>query len=136
MEEPTVLLKNIESALWIIIYLFAASILVRSVFMALELKKTLSALMPTEEEKFNHTLDDLYERAKYDDLIKIAEAKLISKPNSAYANWFLARTFLRKSDYDKALKYTNESSEISPNWESEYLEPLRLKIEKSKGSKT
>ena len=125
MEEQLVLLHEIKSALWILIYLIGIGIFFSAVRAIIISYKTIKNEI---EEAFNNTVSVMYDNGDYDQVIEYCLDHLEKKPKDAYGYWFLGKAYYRKEDYKEALNNFNKTIEISPYWDKEWVEPYREKI--------
>lgn len=126
MDAQLILLQEIKTAVWVLVYIVGAGVL-------LSLLRAVAASYRTIKSElanaFTNTATSMFERGKYEALIKYCLEHLEKNPKEAYAYWFLGKAHFQIKEYDKAVKYLNKAKEIFPTWEKEWIGPFLEKIE-------
>lgn len=127
MENELMLLKDIKSALWILIYLIGLGVILNIIRTIVVSYKRIKDEL---ENMFYNIVSPMYENAEYDKVIEYSLEHVEKKPKDAYGYWFLGKAFYKKEKYTEALDYFNKTSEICPSWDKEWVEPYVKRINK------
>jgi len=131
MDAQLALLHEIKTAVWILIYLVGAGVLI-NLFRAVA--ASYGTIKSELANAFSNTASAMYESGKYEELTKLCHEHLKEKPRDAYAFWFLGKTHFELKEYDKAVEYFNKAGEIYPSWEKEWIGPFLETIEAERKS--
>jgi len=126
MEEQILLLEEIKSALWILIYLIGLSVFFNAIRATASSYKVIKSEI---DDAFYNKAYSMFEEEKYDKVIEFCLNHLEKKPKEGNAFWFLGKTYFAKKQYEKALDNFNKTIEICPTWEKEWVAPYLEKIE-------
>jgi len=131
MENELILLEEIKSAIWVLIYLVGIGV-------ALNLIRAIASSYRTIKEEWGNRFyvitSAMYENEDYDFLINHCNEHLKKKPKEAYGYWFLGKAYFQKMEYDKAESNFEKALEINPHWEEEWVSPYMKKIEVARNS--
>jgi|TARA_B110000196_G_C21144824_1_gene665966 hypothetical protein len=82
-----------------------------------------------KELKFpSEYVKDLVDRNEIDEALILINLRLETHPNDASAHWLKARSHQIKEEWVLAIKHLDRVEMLNPGWKSEYIEPLREKI--------
>ena len=126
MNEQIILLQEIKSALWLLIYLVGIGVafnILRAVFSSYRTIKN------ELENAFYTTTSAMFENGDYDEVIEHCNKHLKKKPKEAYGYWFLGKAHFQKKEYEKAKSFFIKTIEIYPTWEEEWVSPYLNKID-------
>jgi tetratricopeptide (TPR) repeat protein len=130
MDAQLMLLQEIKSAIWVLIYIVGAGVflnLIRAI--AASYKTIKSALSDT----FYTRASSMLNIGNYEALNKYCLEHLVKNPKDAYAYWFLGQASYETKDYDKAVDYFNKTVEIFPSWKKDWVEPYMESIDEQLG---
>ena len=131
MDNELILLQEIKSALWVLIYLIGIGVF----FYVIKTSITVYRTLKTElDDKFYTLGAAIFESGDYDNLIEFSHKHLKKKPKEGYGYWFLGKAHFHKKEYDEAAKYFKMAAEIYPTWEKEWVEPYLQKIHSAKST--
>ena len=125
MDAQLALLQEIRSAVWILVYLVGAGVLLSFVRAVAASYRTIKTELASA---FSNTASAMFDRGQYDSLIKYCYEHLKKNPKEAYAYWFLGKANHQLKKYDKAVEYLNKAKEIYPSWEKDWVDPILKKI--------
>ena len=129
MENELVLLQEIKSALWILIYIVGAGVAVTILKAVVVSYRTIKNEL---NNKFYNTASAMYENGDYEEVIEYCQEHLNKKPKEAYGYWFLGKAYFQRKEYEKATSSFNKAVEIYPSWKEEWVSPYLRKIEAAK----
>lgn len=111
MENETVLLQEIKSALWIFIWIVGigvAATLVRTI-------TTLYRAIKSEiDNMFYNSASAMYENGLLKELMEYCHEHLKKKPKEAYAYWYLGKAHFQMKEHDKAEEFFKKAVGICP----------------------
>jgi tetratricopeptide (TPR) repeat protein len=87
-------------------------------------------LRSTTAKVFQLVAEQYLEEGKLQELIDHCNEKLRTRPNHAYALWYLGRAHYLLKDYDKAKPPLQKLAEIEPGWDASYVRPILDQIDK------
>lgn len=125
MEAEIVLLQEIKSALWILIFVMSIGVvatIVRAVITSYRAVRT------EIDNIFYNSAKGMFEGGNLNDLVKYCHNHLEKRPQEAYAYWFLGKAHFQLEELDRAEDYFNKVSEIHPSWAKEWVDPFLAKI--------
>jgi tetratricopeptide (TPR) repeat protein len=131
MDAQLTLLQEIRSAVWILVYLVGAGVLLSLVRAVATSYRTIRTELANA---FSNTASAMFDRGQYESLIKYCHEHLKKNPKEAYAYWFLGKAHHQLKKYDKAVEYLNKAKEIFPSWEKDWVGPILEKIEAERKS--
>lgn len=126
MDNEIVLLQDIKSALWILIWIVGigvAATLVRTI------TTSYRAIKSEIDNIFYNSASAMYKNAQSKELIEYCHKHLKKKPKEAHAYWFLGMAHFQMKEHDKAEEFFKKVTEIYPSWEKEWVGPYLEKIE-------
>lgn len=126
MDTQLELLREIRTAVWILIYVVGAGVFLSFLRAVVASYRTIKSELANA---FYNSASSMFERGKYESLIKYCLEHLEKNPREAYAYWFLGKAHFQTKEYDKAIEYFNKAKEIYPSWEKEWVGPFLEKIE-------
>lgn len=137
MDNQILLLQEIRSGIWILVYLLSA------IFVVNLLKGVASGFKSFKarwDDLFRCRAALLFDSGQYEKCIEFCNENLKTNPEkkteSAHAYWFLGKSFFQIKDYDRAVINFKKSVEIYPSW-GESVDPFLRKIQsEGKGSST
>ena len=131
MNEEIVLLQEIKSALWVLIYLVGIGVAFNILRAIISSYRTIRNEL---ENAFYNTTSVMFENGNYDEVIEHCHEHLKKKPKEAYGYWFLGKAYFQKKEYDEATSNFMKAIEIYPSWEKEWVSPYLTKIEAAKNT--
>ena len=126
MNSEIALLQDIKTGVWILVYIVGLgmiSFLIRNITVAY---KTLRAEI---NSAFYNAAYSKFESGNFNELLGFCHEQLKKKPKDIYAYWFLAKAHYELQQFDKARECLDQVSSLAPSWESDYVGPLRAKVD-------
>jgi tetratricopeptide (TPR) repeat protein len=131
MDNQLILLQDIKSAVWILIYLVGAGVAVNILRAVAASYRTIKSEL---SNTFYNSVSAMFESGKYEALIEYCHEHIKKKPREAYAYWFLGKTYFQNKNYDKAVENFNKAIEIYPSWKKDWVGPYIEQIESERKS--
>ena len=122
----TELLSEINSALWILVYLVGTAIafyVLKTIIISIREYKRLM------ENKFYETANLFFEDGDFNEVVLLSEKQIQKKPKDAYGYWFMGKAQYELGNHESALSNFNKVAEIHPSWVKEWVQPYYDKIE-------
>jgi cytochrome c-type biogenesis protein CcmH/NrfG len=129
MDMNTELLSEINSALWILVYLVGAAVTFYVIKTIIVSNKEYRKLM---ENKFYETANVYFEDGEFNEVVRLSEEQIQKKPKDAYGYWFMGKAQYELGNHESALSNFNKAAEIHPSWVKEWVQPYYEKIENAK----
>ncbi|MCG8067978.1 MAG: hypothetical protein JAY84_08930 [Candidatus Thiodiazotropha taylori] len=126
MDMNTELLSEINSALWILVYLVGTAIafyVLKTIIISIREYKKLM------ENKFYETANLFFEDGDFNEVVLLSEKQIQIKPKDAYGYWFMGKAQYELGNHESALSNFNKVAEIHPSWVKEWVQPYYDKIE-------
>lgn len=80
------------------------------------------------DDIFRDEASHFFDKGAFDELIKLCEDKLKSKPHHVNALWYIAKAYYQKGDHLKAKDYFEKVAKAEPSWEKQYVQPYLEKL--------
>ncbi|MCG8066373.1 MAG: hypothetical protein JAY84_00805 [Candidatus Thiodiazotropha taylori] len=125
----TELLSEINSALWVLVYLVGAAFTLYVIKTIILSFKEYRKLM---ENKFYETANVFFEDTDFNEVVRLSEEQIQKKPKDAYGYWFMGKAQYELGNHEAALSSFNKAAEIHPSWVKEWIQPYYEKIENAK----
>jgi tetratricopeptide (TPR) repeat protein len=124
MDQQIALSQEILSAIWILIYL-AIAVLVVTSFRAI----TIAYKIIKSEVTFTNMATNLFNRGKYEAVIEMCRERIEKIPMDADAYFHLGRTCFRQKDYENAEENFNKAAALEPTWKENCVGAYLAQIE-------
>ena len=72
--------------------------------------------------------EELFDKGKFNDIVKLCETKLTKKPNHLNSIWWLAKAKYNLKEYEVSQRLFASLLEKEPNWKTEYITPYLEKL--------
>ena len=131
MDQQLILLRDIDKAIWVLVYLVSAGVCLNIIRAIAASYRTVKSEI---ENMFYTSATAMFESGEYEALIGYCHEHLKKKPKEAYAYWFLGKAHFERKEYDQAMDYLNRASKINPSWQEEWVGPFLRRIETKRGS--
>ena len=119
-------LQEIKTAIYILIAILVLGVIASFLRAGIAAKGLVRGKL---DDIFRDEASHLFDKGAFEELIKVCEDKLKSKPYDANALWYIAKAYYQKGDYLQAKNYFERVAKAEPSWEKEYVQPYLEKIE-------
>ena len=131
MDNEIVLLQDIKSALWVLIWIVGVGVTATVIRVIATIYPKIKNEM---DNAFYNDANALFEHDKYESLIEFCFNELKKNPKEAYAYWFLGKAHFKMKEYDQAEDYFKQAVELVPSWEKDWIAPYTEKIAAERNS--
>jgi tetratricopeptide (TPR) repeat protein len=130
MDAQLALLQEIRSALFILIYLVGAGVILNLLRTVATSYRTIKSELANS---FYNTASKMHDNGNYEALVKYCHEHLVKNPMDPYPYWFLGKAYFQLKDFEKSIENFDRAKDISPSWEKDWIQPYLEKIEASVG---
>lgn len=81
------------------------------------------------ETSFPDRARTLLDQGKPEEVIRLAEERILKFPADGHAHWYLGQAYYRAGDFHRALICLRKTQDLQPDWKSTYTAPLIRVIE-------